>query len=383
MGQSELKIRALSEIEHGKVHGRTTGERAPLTLFWTASGLELNVTGSELWVELEAGYETYEPWIAIVLNGVAVGRQMVTAGRQWCCVFRGMDPKTVKNVRIVREVQAMSGDPGCYLQIHAVKGDGAFLPVKEKPYKLEFIGDSITSGEGVIGSRSEEDWISAWFSAVHNYTALTAEALNAEYRVLSQSGWGVLTSWDNNPHCSLPASYEQVCGLLTGERNQELGARKPNDFAAWQPDVVVVNLGTNDGGAFHNPPWTDPDTGRVYKQRLEADGTFNRDDLDAFEKAAERFLAKLRHFNPKAHIVWAYGMLGTPMLPAIYRAADAFIRKSGDRKVSVFQLPNMTEETVGARAHPGLPAHERAARELAGYLRELLPPAPEAPEAPE
>lgn len=34
-----------------------------------------------------------------------------------------------------------------------------------------------------------------------------------------------------------------------------LGAQQPYDFAAWPADAVILNLGTNDWNAFHNPPW--------------------------------------------------------------------------------------------------------------------------------
>ncbi|WEK54101.1 MAG: SGNH/GDSL hydrolase family protein [Candidatus Cohnella colombiensis] len=367
-----LKIHALASIANMKVHGRTTGARSPLALFWTGSGIECNAKGSELWVEVEVDYDSYEPWISIVINGVPVSRQMLTAGRYWVCVFRGMNENVTKNVRIVRDVQAMSGDPDCYLLIHAVKFDGEFLPVEEKPYKLEFIGDSITSGEGAIGATAEEDWISMWFSALHNYTAMTAEAVNAEYRVISQSGWGVLTSWDNNPHANIPDNYEKVCGVLTGQKNEALGALDDNDFERWQPDIVVVNLGTNDGGAFHSPAWEDEATGRTYKQRLNEDGTYHKDDLTVFEGAAANFLIKLRKYNPEAHLVWAYGMLGTPMLPAINRAIELYMKRSGDQKVTVVELPNMIDETVGARSHPGRLAHEWAAQELSAHIKEIL-----------
>ncbi|WP_340015041.1 SGNH/GDSL hydrolase family protein [Paenibacillus sp. FSL K6-1318] len=367
-----LKIYELTEMPYLKVHGRTTGERSPLTLFWTGSAVELNVQGAELWVEVESEYDVYESWISILINGVPVSRQMLTTGRYWVCVFRGMNADVVKNVRIVKDVQAMSGDPGCSLQIHAVKSDGVFLPVQEKPYKVEFIGDSITSGEGAIGAKAEEDWIPMWFSAIHNYTFMTAEALNAEYRVISQSGWGVLTSWDNNPKGNIPDYYEQVCGLLTGERNKALGAGDQHDFGSWQPDVVVVNLGSNDGGAFQSPEWKDPDTGKVYKQRLNEDGTYHEEDLAAFEKAVQQFLFKLRKNNPAAHLVWAYGMLGFPMMPAIYRAVDAYVKETGDRKVTIIQLPDTTEETVGARTHPGELSHRRTADMLAEYVRGLI-----------
>ncbi|WP_342415265.1 SGNH/GDSL hydrolase family protein [Paenibacillus sp. FSL R10-2782] len=369
---NKLKTYPLPKAKHVKVHGRTTQALKPLTLFWTGSGIELNMKGSELWIEIEADYQVYEHWISIVINGAPMSRLMVTAGRHWICLLRGMNPDRVKNVRVVKDVQPMSFDSRILLQIHALRIDGELLPVTDKPYKVEFIGDSITSGEGAIGAREETDWVPMLFTALHNYSAITAEALNADYRVLSQSGWGVLTSWDNNPHANIPAYYEQICGMLTGERNEALGALSDHDFTSWQPDVVVVNLGTNDGGAFYSPAWTDPASGKVYKQRLNEDGTFNEEDLQAFENATKNFLVKLRACNPAAHIVWAYGMLGTPMMPAIYRAVDAYKKRTRDRNVSVFQLPNTTEETLGSRSHPGLLAHTKAANELTGYLREIL-----------
>ncbi|MEF2966663.1 SGNH/GDSL hydrolase family protein [Paenibacillus sp. M1] len=368
----KLRMYALSEIEHVKIHGRTAGNRSPLALFWTGSGIELNAKGSELWVEVEVDYRMYEPWISILVNSVPVSRQMLTAGRYWVCVFRGMDENKIKNVRIVKDVQAMSGDTDCVLKIHTLKFDGVFMPVPDKPYKVEFIGDSITSGEGAIGAKTEEDWIPMWFSAVHNYTAMTAAALNADYRVISQSGWGVLTGWDNNPHSNIPDYYEQVCGLLAGENNKALGAFEEHDFASWQPDVVVVNLGTNDGGAFNSPEWSDPATGETHKQRRNEDGSYREEDLEAFVQAACAFLVKLRRNNPKAHIIWAYGMLGIPMMPAIYCAVDLYMKSTGDQRVSVFQLPNMTEETAGSRTHPGAMAHEHAAKELSGYIKDIL-----------
>ncbi|MDF2905622.1 MAG: family lipase [Herbinix sp.] len=368
----KLKEYMLSELKNIKVHGRTTDRRSPLTLFWTGSALELNVKGSELWIEIEADYNMYEPWISVLIDGAFVSRQMIIAGRYWICIFRGMNENVVKNVRVVKEVQAMNGDPDSRLGFHAVKLSGEFLPVEDRPYRIEFIGDSITSGEGIIGAKQEEDWISMWFGAVDNYTAMTAGNLNADYRVISQSGWGVLTAWDNNPYRNIPDIYEKVCGLLKGEKNQALGALDEYDFTSWQPEVVVVNLGTNDNGAFHSPEWRDEATGETHKQRLMEDGSYHEEDLKAFEKAVVQFLHKLRRYNVNAQIVWAYGMCGIPLMPAIYRAVEEYQKNTGDKKVAVFQLPNTTDETTGARWHPGKLAHEKAAKELTDYLKQYL-----------
>lgn len=367
-----LKTYALSEIDHLKVHGRTTGNLSPLTLFWTGSGIELNVKGTELWIEVEVDYDIYEPWISILINEVPVSRQMLTLGRSWIPVFRGMSGRNVKNVRVVKDVQAMSSDSNGSLQIHAVKCDGVFVPVPEAQYKIEFIGDSITSGEGAIGAKVEEDWIPMWFSAIHNYCTMIANALNADYRILSQSGWGVRSSWDNNPHCNLPDYYESVCGVLTGEKNKALGAFQENDFITWQPDVVVINLGTNDAGAFNSPEWKDEVTGETYKQRLNEDGSYHEEDRSKFEDAVVKFLFKLRKCNPNAHLLWAYGMIDISMMPSIYRAIDFYSNKTGDRKVTVFQLSLTTDETIGARKHPGRLAHEKVAKELTYYIKQIL-----------
>jgi hypothetical protein len=201
---------------------------------------------------------------------------------------------------------------------------------------------------------------------------MTAEDMNADYRVISASGWGVYTGWDNNPHSNIPEYYEKVCGILTGKKNRELGALDENDFTSWQPDVIVVNLGTNDGGAFYNPSWKDEQTGEMHKQRLEEDGSFRREDIKAFEAAVKAFLAKLRHYNPKSRIIWAYGMLGIMMLPAIHRAVKDYIGDTEDERVFVLELPDTTEETIGSRMHPGIVSHERAAEVLTGYIRKLI-----------
>ncbi len=367
-----LQTYKVKDIETLKLLGRTARKKQPLTLFWTGSGIECRVQAAELWIEVEADYSAYEPWISIVINGAYVSRRMIEKGRQWICIFRGMNPEVIKSVKIIKEVQAMSGDEEHLLQVQQLRTDGSFLPVEEKPYKLEFIGDSITSGEGSIGAKVEEDWISMWFSTENNYARMTADALNAEYRLLCQSGWGVYSSWDNNPHAAMPLYYEKVCGLLTGERNEALGAKEENDFKAWQPNVIIINLGTNDGGAFNSPAWKDEATGESFKQRLNEDGSFNKEDIKCFEEAAVAFLHKLRKYNEESYIVWAYGMLGNAMAPFIKEAIAAYQKDSGDKKVSFIALPDTTEQTVGARQHPGALSHKQASDVLVEYLQILL-----------
>ena len=45
-----LKTIEIQEAKNLVVHGRNGAQRQPLTLFWTGSGLEMNLHGSEIWV---------------------------------------------------------------------------------------------------------------------------------------------------------------------------------------------------------------------------------------------------------------------------------------------------------------------------------------------
>lgn len=366
-----MRETAVKDIQELKVHGRTTECRAPLTLFWTASGFECNVSGSELWIEVEVTYDIYEPWFSYTVNGDWIGRQMLMAGRYWIPLFRGMNSEKIKNVRFYKDLQAMSGDGNSYIHIHALRHDGEFYSVKEKKLKLEFIGDSITSGEGLFGAKEEEDWVPMFFSALRSYAHLTAMELDAEYRIISQSGWGVHNSWANNRKEALPKYYKEICSLIPGKENERLGGKESHDFSKWQPDVVVVNLGTNDASSFDQPEWVDELTGERYKMHRNADGFCCKEDLEAFANAVTAFLYTLRECNPNAHIIWCYGMLGIPLQMPILEGILNYINKSADKEISYLQLSNTDDTNIGSRQHPGVLCHKQAAETLSAYIRQL------------
>lgn len=369
-----LKTYSLTEIPYYKIHGRTDTSQYPLPLFFTGSAIEVNVTGTELWIDIDVDFDFHEPWVGCSIDGAMMSRQMLMPGSYSVCLFRNMTQEPVKNVRFFKELQAMSEDNACHVLIRGFQTDGAFFPVAEKPLKLEFIGDSITSGEGTYGAKGDYPWIPMFMSSSRHYATMTGEALNADIRLISQGGWGVLCGWDNDPRHRLPSRYEAICGLAEGDFNAALGAGKPNPFSDWKPDAIIVNLGTNDCSAFEQPAFTVPETGEVFKQRTLEDGSFHPDDVARFEKAVVDFLYMLRRNNPDSHIVWVYGMLGYKLSLPIAHAVSTYCAETQDRKVSYLQLPNTTEETVGSRFHPGVKSHERASRILVEYLQELLHP---------
>ena len=337
MENRHLKSYSLKEIPNYKIHGRTDETKYPLPVFFNGGGIEVSVTGKELWIDIESVYKVHEMWIAYEINGELIGRQMLPYGRTKICLFRNMSPDTVKNVYLFRELQ-----------------------------------DSITSGEGTYGAQTEEDWISMFKSCSHSFPYLVSKEMHAEFRAISQSGWGVLTGWDNNPDHNVPSRYEKICGFEEGKTAGESGADKPYDFSEWIPDAVIINLGTNDASAFKEPMWRDSYSGRTFKQHKNADGSYMRKDVLRLEKAMTDFLTMVRKDNPTAHILWAYGMIGHELSPIIKEAVENYKKESKDLNVSFLELPDTSEEQMGSLQHPGKKSHECATRVIAGYLKKQL-----------
>ena len=362
-----LKYYDIQKIPDLKIHGRTVEDASPLPLFWNHAGIEVNCTGSELWIELDCDYDFHEIWVAVEINHALMARQMLYPGHNSLCLYRSMVPGVVKNVRFYRELQAMNDDPKVHLLVEGLKTDGEFLPVEDRRLKLEFIGDSITSGEGSYGCRTDTEWLSMYMSSSRNYVNLIEKMMDADCRAISQGGWGVYTGWDNDRRHCMSSVYTQICGAARGELNEKLGAQREYDFSSWIPDAIIINLGTNDDSSFNMPGMEVPGFG-FCKSRTDESGHRNEEDLKAIGDAIVGFLKLLRQKNPDSLHLWVYGMLGNNMEPVIRSAMDRYKKENGDENIDYLPMPDTDKFTVGAHSHPGFAGHLAAAKLLGKYL---------------
>ncbi|MCI6714901.1 MAG: GDSL family lipase, partial [Lachnospiraceae bacterium] len=118
MENSNLRTYSLTETPHYKVHGRTIPGICPLPLFFNGSAIEVNVTGTELWVNITVEYTSFEIWVASEINGAFMSRQMLMPGTYDLCLFRSMSPEAIKNIKFTRELQAMTEDENCSLVVN-------------------------------------------------------------------------------------------------------------------------------------------------------------------------------------------------------------------------------------------------------------------------
>lgn len=344
----------------------------PLTLFWTASGIECAVTEAELYADIECDYKSYRPWISVWVNGKRTARFAPEKGRSRIClcdnaVQTASAGHDITHIQILKESQAMAGDSAHLFCIHGFFTNSEksvpdiFMPLEPKKYVFECIGDSITCGEGLEDPVPGKEWNSAWQGTRNHFAMILSQRFNADISIIAQSGWGLLCGWNNDPHCTIPPLYPFVCSLAKGAANREAGAPQAWDFSRYKTDAVIINLGSNDEYAFRAAPWEDPASGKTYK--LHGDADYAR-----LKAAAKNFIGEIRRHNPQALIIWCYGMFLTGCMDLFRSAVEEFRAENGDDKVRFIELSPMDDTTAGAQKHPGPLCHKEAADLLTAVL---------------
>jgi len=366
------------QIPNKNILGRNVKDamtsKNPLALFWSASGIEICTNASELWVQVSSDYSVNEIYLAVQISGYTIARFMAPKEKTWICVAKNLNPQEKNNISIIKDSQPSAFDPNHIVQIHqiAVTKNAEFFQVPKKDCFIEFIGDSITSGEGLCGRPEAPEWISSYISVSNNYAMQIAKIKNAEISIISQCGWGITRGWDSNIYSNIPSHYQNVCSIFNSPMQKELGSCQEYDFSK-KADFVVVNLGTNDNSSFNNP-WTDEPTGKVYQYQVNDDGTVAESSKKEIYEGIKNFLYQIRKNNPSAKILWVWGMLKLDKIPAILQnAMEDYKKESGDQKVFSLELDAMEDVEnhlldKGSRWHPGPKTHELAAKKISQNL---------------
>ncbi|MBR2107793.1 MAG: hypothetical protein IJ937_11060, partial [Treponema sp.] len=313
------------QIPNKNILGRNVKDaitsKNPLALFWSASGIEFCTNAGELWIQVSSDYSVNEIYLAVQISGYTIARFMAPKEKTWICVAKNLNPQEKNNISIIKDSQPSAFDQNHIVQIHqiAVTKNAEFFQVPKKDCFIEFIGDSITSGEGLCGRPEAPEWISSYISVSNNYAMQIAKIKNAEISIISQCGWGITRGWDSNIYSNIPSHYQNVCSIFNSPMQKELGSCQEYDFSK-KADFVVVNLGTNDNSSFNNP-WTDESTGKVYQYQVNDDGTVAESSKKEIYEGIKNFLYQIRKNNPSAKILWVWGMLKLDKIPAILQNA--------------------------------------------------------------
>ncbi len=243
-------------------------------------------------------------------------------------------------IKIVKITEAAMSHVG-FKKLEVV--DGELLKrefPKRSELKLEFVGDSITCGYGVLGAPDaeytlrDEDGMLA-------YAYLAAKELNARARFLSASGHGMYVEYTGDPEGNVPKLFPCV--------NWYIDPTVAYDYDEYVPDVVIINLGTNDSGHMEKP-----------------------EIQEMFVKSYVEFLHTIKKAYPRTKILCTIGTLCDIMYDWIEKAI-AIYEEEGGEDVYMRRLPyHNVEEDGMACMHPSPITHQKDGMRVANFIREIL-----------
>jgi lysophospholipase L1-like esterase len=315
-----------------------------------------------------------EARIAIEVNGQRVVDELVTEKMKTYSIFandsnenqsedkreNSIDDRTEHGsedrevtVRIIKLSEAAMSTVGiAEIKVDGIDGIKA-TPVRTR--KIEFIGDSITCGYGVDASHAESPFTTGTEDVTKAFAYLTAQKLGADYSMVSYSGYGIISGYTENDQKLtthiLPHYYDKVAkseGLLNETVNP---LSIPWNFNEFTPDLIVINLGTNDDSYTKDHP------------ERQAD----------YEQHYRLFLKQVRANNPHAKILCTLGIMGDRLFPYVERAVAAYSKETGDTNLATMKFDvQFPEDGFGADWHPSTTTHRKATNKLTSHIQTLM-----------
>ena len=255
-------------------------------------------------------------------------------------------PKGAHSIRLMYVIEGYELKPE--FRGFVLDGDGQLLDAPALPdRRIEFIGNSITCGYGNESIEKTDPFEYETENHYYTYAQQTCRNLNAMAYVVARSGIGVYRSY-GGPKTGTPENV-----MTTEYEYTNLYDRSEKwDFSRYTPQVVCINLGTNDLST-------------------------NNYDVKLLKQAYKKFLKQVRQHNPKAKIVYLFGsMLGGKELEIAKKTLNEVVeeaKKDGDKEVYRFDFtPQNGDLYYGASWHPSLWQHQKMAGELTAFLRTLI-----------
>jgi lysophospholipase L1-like esterase len=193
------------------------------------------------------------------------------------------------------------------------------LPPPHRTRQIEFIGDSHTVGYGNLSPQHEctRDQVWADTDDTQAFGPITADHYGADYQIDAISGRGIVRNYDGFAADTLPQAYP----FILFDKKQQY------EDPTWQPQVIVIALGTNDFSTKLNArePWK------------------TRDDLHAdYEATYLKFLTDLRTHNPRALIlVWTTDMANGEIEREAQKVVDQR-KKQGDAHITFLAIHGLS-----------------------------------------
>lgn len=262
--------------------------------------------------------------------------------------------KTV-TVRVMKFSEAAFG----YAGFTSLELEGDLLsspesPATESQLKLEFIGDSITCGYGIEGVWEKDTFTTQQERPDKAYAFLTAKALGAQVQLCSWSGIGLISNYVDPETIMLPDTHwlMQANWPYTDKSLSLRLGIEPEvwDGAGYEPDIVVIHLGTNDISWVRG----------MEERRLE------------YTAQLRQLIEAVHRRSPRAKICCCLGIMGEQLNASVEEAVNLFKKDFPNVAAkAVLFTQQLEEDGIVADWHPSAVTHKKAAELLAEALRTL------------
>ena len=272
---------------------------------------------------------TEHNYIEVIIDSLPVQRIHLTSKSNKLIVARNLK-KGKHTITICKTTETKIG----YLEFIGLRVE-KLLPIKKKKRRIEFIGDSMTCGNGMDNKAfqcGERHWFDQHCAYI-SYGPSLARRFNADWMLTSISGYGMSRSCCNNDK-TIPDVYDYTdlsqCKIKWDKKN-------------YRPDLISICLGQNDG-----------------KQKVEL-----------FTSTYLKFLKKLRIENPKTTIL----ILDSPMAkesfkPYLDSVLTIIFNRFKDNNTLLYLYKK--RYCNGCVGHPNKMEHEMLTEELYAFLKPRL-----------
>ena len=238
---------------------------------------------------------------------------------------------TVHSILIEKRTEAFVGK-GEFLGFILDEERSLVAPNPAQDRRIEFIGNSITCGYGVEGENASSPFTPETESATLSYAALLGRALSADYMMIAYSGRGVVRNYGDANKTSedpMPSLYDRTCCF---------DSTLVWDFTSWIPQVVVINLGTNDFSTQPHP------------------------DKSVFQEAYTQLINRVQSQYPEVTIFCVCGpMIGEPCASYIEEVVNQCQQNNDNKEVYYISISTslLTSSDLGSDWHPNISGQEK------------------------
>ena len=343
------------DFKNVKKLGRCFECEGELWCAFSATGISFEFFGKKLEIKIKADKAFKSPEnqarIAVYLDDERKFDFMLDEALKSIPIYEGEKKKmTVRVIKLSETAMSTFG-------ISQIVTDEAAIikPSEDKAHKIEFIGDSITSGYGVDDEVAEHHFKTATEDVTQAYAYKIINELKLDYSLVSISGYGIISGYTDdpekkNPKETLPQYYESLGFSYQSFQDKIPPQTVKWDFNKFIPEAVVINLGTNDASYCKT-----------------------KEKQEEYRDKYVEFLKRVRKNNPKAMLFSVLGIMDTLLIPSMKEAVEIYKKESGDDRIECFEF-EIQDQSLGyvADFHPTKANHEKACRAFLPFLRKKM-----------